>query len=91
MPRSTLIRAPPVDPSKSPLENSLELTTLSDIGPVSLPLYADQYCLTSTKDIFTNTRLVLSTTIPMLASSYVYIRLARTGILLAPEVSLVEL
>lgn len=39
MPRPTLIRAPPVDPSKSPLENSLELTTLSDVGP----------------DVFTNT------------------------------------
>ena len=40
MPRPTLIRAPPVDPSKSPLENSLELTTLSDVGPVSLHFFA---------------------------------------------------
>lgn len=41
MRRSTLMRAPPVDPSTSPLENSLELTALSDIGPVS-PLFVAQ-------------------------------------------------
>lgn len=37
---STLIRPPPVDPSKSPIENVLELTQLSDIDP----------------DLFTNSR-----------------------------------
>ncbi|KAL8783890.1 MAG: hypothetical protein Q9213_004308 [Squamulea squamosa] len=39
MPGSTLIRAPPPDPAKSVIENVLELTPLSSIGP----------------DIFTNT------------------------------------
>ncbi|KAI9802086.1 MAG: hypothetical protein M1833_002007 [Piccolia ochrophora] len=39
-PRSTLIRPPPPDPSKSVFEHVLELTPLNDIGP----------------DIFTNTR-----------------------------------
>ena len=34
----TLIRPPPSDSSKSPMENVLELTRLSDIGPVSPPL-----------------------------------------------------
>ncbi|KAI9789857.1 MAG: hypothetical protein M1835_001408 [Candelina submexicana] len=38
--RATLIKPPPVDPSKSSIENVLELTSLSDIGP----------------DVFTNTR-----------------------------------
>ncbi|KAI9721778.1 MAG: hypothetical protein M1812_002113 [Candelaria pacifica] len=38
--RATLIRPPPVDPKRSSIENVLELTPLSDIGP----------------DIFTNTR-----------------------------------
>ncbi|KAL9608407.1 MAG: hypothetical protein Q9167_006755 [Letrouitia subvulpina] len=40
MPGGTLIRAPPPNPSKSSIENILELTRLSTIGP----------------DIFTNTR-----------------------------------
>ncbi|KAL8995409.1 MAG: hypothetical protein Q9169_004854 [Polycauliona sp. 2 TL-2023] len=40
MPGPTLIRAPPPDPSKSVIENVLELTPLSSIGP----------------DIYTNTR-----------------------------------
>ncbi|KAI4284107.1 MAG: hypothetical protein L6R38_001671 [Xanthoria sp. 2 TBL-2021] len=40
MPGPTLIRAPPPDPAKSVIENVLELTPLSSIGP----------------DIFTNTR-----------------------------------
>ncbi|MCJ1293656.1 hypothetical protein MMC34_005211 [Xylographa carneopallida] len=40
MPLATLIKPPPVDPSKSPIENVLDLTTLADIGP----------------DIYTNTR-----------------------------------
>ncbi|KAK3174469.1 hypothetical protein OEA41_001715 [Lepraria neglecta] len=40
MPGATLVRPPPVDPSKSPMETVLELRTLSDIGP----------------DIFTNAR-----------------------------------
>lgn len=34
MPGATLVRPPPVDPSKSPIETVLELRTLSDIGPV---------------------------------------------------------
>lgn len=34
MPSATLIRPPPLDPSKSAIENVLELTTLADIGPV---------------------------------------------------------
>ncbi|KAI2637839.1 Thioesterase/thiol ester dehydrase-isomerase [Hypomontagnella submonticulosa] len=38
--RSTLVRPPPVDESKAPIENALELTELSIIGP----------------DLFTNTR-----------------------------------
>lgn len=33
--RSTLVAPPPVDPSKSAIENVLELTALSPIGPVS--------------------------------------------------------
>ncbi|MCJ1405778.1 hypothetical protein MMC11_009008 [Xylographa trunciseda] len=40
MSSATLIKPPPIDPSKSPIENVLELTTLKDIGP----------------DIYTNTR-----------------------------------
>ncbi|KAI0008287.1 Thioesterase/thiol ester dehydrase-isomerase [Xylariaceae sp. FL0662B] len=39
-PRATLVRPPPLDESKAPIENALELTDLSIIGP----------------DIFTNTR-----------------------------------
>jgi len=35
MPGPTLIRPPPLDPAKSPMENVLELLTLKDIGPVS--------------------------------------------------------
>ncbi|KAI9751404.1 MAG: hypothetical protein M4579_006087 [Chaenotheca gracillima] len=38
--RATLVRPPPIDPSKAVIENVLELTSLGDIGP----------------DIFTNTR-----------------------------------
>lgn len=33
--RPTLVRVPPVDPSKSAIENVLELTELAAIGPVS--------------------------------------------------------
>ncbi|MCJ1359947.1 MAG: hypothetical protein MMC33_009950 [Icmadophila ericetorum] len=40
MSRATLVKPPPIDPSKSHIENVLELTALRDIGP----------------DIFTNTR-----------------------------------
>ncbi|MCJ1377841.1 hypothetical protein MMC17_000937 [Xylographa soralifera] len=40
MPSATLIKPPPIDSSKSPIENVLDLTTLVDIGP----------------DIYTNTR-----------------------------------
>ena len=35
--RSTLVKSPPVDPSKAPIENVLELTPLVALGPVSLP------------------------------------------------------
>ncbi len=35
--RATLIKPPPLDPNKSSIENVLELTPLSDIGPVSKP------------------------------------------------------
>lgn len=38
MPRTTLIRSPAVDPSKSPIENVLELTELYEFGPVRRPL-----------------------------------------------------
>ena len=34
-PRPTLVRQPPQDTSKAPIENALELTDLSVIGPVS--------------------------------------------------------
>jgi hypothetical protein len=33
--RPTLVKAPSVDESKAPIENALELTDLSIIGPVS--------------------------------------------------------
>lgn len=37
--RSTLIKAPELDPSKAQIENALELTDLSIIGPVwKLPI-----------------------------------------------------
>lgn len=57
MPGPTLIRAPPPDPTKSVIENVLELTPLTSVAPVS-----DQYsCILSDadcllQDIFTNTR-----------------------------------
>ena len=35
MSRATLVKPPPIDPSKSRIENVLELTALRDIGPVS--------------------------------------------------------
>lgn len=31
----TLFESPPLDPSKAPIENVLELTPVLDIGPVS--------------------------------------------------------
>lgn len=34
--RVTLFEPPPLDPSKAPIENVLELTPVLDIGPVSL-------------------------------------------------------
>lgn len=34
--RPTLIRPPPNDPDKAPIENALEVLELSVIGPVSL-------------------------------------------------------
>ena len=34
-PRRTLVRQPPQDTTKAPIENALELTDLSIIGPVS--------------------------------------------------------
>lgn len=36
----TLVKAPPVDESKAPIENALELTELSTIGPVSEALFS---------------------------------------------------
>jgi len=36
---STLVKPPPIDPSKSAIENVLELTELSAIGPVSICLF----------------------------------------------------
>jgi hypothetical protein len=35
----TLFEPPPLDTSKAPIENVLELTPVLDIGPVSLLLY----------------------------------------------------
>ncbi|TAQ84658.1 hypothetical protein B7494_g7019 [Chlorociboria aeruginascens] len=54
---ATLVRPPPIDPSKSGIENVLELTELSAIGPVQfspcqLPIAAPNV----KQDIFTNTR-----------------------------------
>ncbi|GKT42421.1 acyl-coenzyme A thioesterase 8 [Colletotrichum spaethianum] len=66
--RSTIIRPPPDDPNKAPIENVLEVTELGVLGPVSLgPLIILPYIrnrtlthwetrLTLCKDIFTNTR-----------------------------------
>lgn len=42
----TLVKPPPVDPSKSAIENVLELTELGAIGPVSsslIPLFTEGY------------------------------------------------
>lgn len=36
--KATLVKPPAVDPSKSAIENVLELTELSAIGPVRLPI-----------------------------------------------------
>jgi hypothetical protein len=33
--RTTLVRPPPEDPNKSPIENVLEVTELAVLGPVS--------------------------------------------------------
>lgn len=57
--REALQESPPPESSKSPMENALELTTLSDIGPVSDAHSPISNSLTDpgTKDIFTNTRL----------------------------------
>ena len=38
-PRPTLIRPPPEDLSKAPIENTLEVIELAVIGPVSLDSY----------------------------------------------------
>jgi len=35
----TLVKPPPIDPSKSAIENVLELTELGVIGPVSYELF----------------------------------------------------
>lgn len=40
--RSTLVRPPPLDPSKSSIENVLELTGLKAFGPVCLPIQMEQ-------------------------------------------------
>ena len=60
MPRisGTLIKPPPVDPSKSAIETVLELTELRDIGPVSLSGFFE-FVRNPTdlpQDIYTNTR-----------------------------------
>lgn len=36
MPQGTLIKPPPEDPNKSPIENVLEVTELAVIGPVRI-------------------------------------------------------
>ena len=63
MPLATLIKPPPIDPSKSPIENVLDLTQLADIGPVSYKLGSDSFHLPTVssltdiiQDIYTNTR-----------------------------------
>lgn len=58
MPRPTLIRNPVVDPSKSAVENLLELTELYEFGPVSRLQLQSGYSLLqfAPQDIFTNTR-----------------------------------
>ena len=33
--RSTLLKTPPDDPNKAPIENALEVTDLAVLGPVS--------------------------------------------------------
>lgn len=55
---ATLIKPPPVDPSKSAIENVLELTELTDIGPVSSVnnLKFIHTLIDRCQDIFTNTR-----------------------------------
>jgi len=46
---STLVKPPPIDPSKSAIENVLELTELSEIAPVRLPDPSHHpHCLHST-------------------------------------------
>lgn len=57
--RATLVKPPPLDPTKSAIENVLELTELSAIAPVNthfqgLPVLKLTIC--SFQDIFTNTR-----------------------------------
>jgi acyl-CoA thioesterase 8 len=65
--RATLVRPRPLDPKKSTIENVLELTALTAIGPVSLPHphpqpsspsspSRQQLTLPPQQDIFTNTR-----------------------------------
>lgn len=41
--RPTLVKEPPLDESKAPIENALELTELCIIGPVSFPLIMTAY------------------------------------------------
>lgn len=57
---ATLIKPPPVDPTKSAIENVLELTALSAIAPVSeretAVLPSIRSLANSNKDLFTNTR-----------------------------------
>jgi len=43
--RSTLVKPPPLDPSKSAIENVLELTELKVIGPVCFSLYLPRECV----------------------------------------------
>lgn len=37
--RTTLLRPPPPDKSKAPIENALEVTELAVLGPVRLPSF----------------------------------------------------
>lgn len=58
--RVTLFEPPPLDASKAPIENVLELTPVLDIGPVSknfcLDWMSSVLVLTDSQDVFTNTR-----------------------------------
>ena len=52
----TLIKPPAIDPSKSQIENVLELTPITDIGPVGHPILIVDSSSDLVQDIYTNTR-----------------------------------